>query len=107
MSAEEDLDSARGYLAAGRLTSAAATFTKLLIGLATDIDNVVRAEALVGLGTVILARGDAARARLYASEALAHDSVCMAARQLMADLANRADAAQEAAAWRQEVHADP
>jgi Tfp pilus assembly protein PilF len=103
MTARADLDRAQSYLDAGSLTSAAATFTELLTGEAADIDNAVRAEALVGLGRVVLARGDVVRARLYASEALAHSSVCKPARQLMAEVAARVGAAEEAEAWQREA----
>ena len=63
----------------GRLTSAA----RELLGILAPLDDTATgqdlARSLAGLGTIYFARGDFARARRYAEEALRHDELSWSA----------------------------
>jgi hypothetical protein len=87
----------------GRLTSAALEFLESLSPLDEIATHQDMARSLAGLGRIHFARGDVARARLYAEEALRHDSLSRPAKELLADLTSPHPPPSEHDAWRREA----
>ncbi len=106
-SGEGYLGDARSMLADGELSYASTLFRMALVRLDPGAMPEEMAAALVGLGRISHARGDAARAALYAQEALRHDPNCREAKQLLADLSSPNERPSPHDAWRREAELPP
>jgi uncharacterized protein HemY len=104
---QSDLSKARQMLGLGRLTYAAKLFRRALAPLDQSAKSDQVAESLVGLGRIFHTRGDAARAALYAKEALRHDISSKGAKQLLADLDSPNESPEAHYAWRREAGPAP
>jgi hypothetical protein len=100
---QNELSRAHKRLDEGRLTSAAINFRESLAPLDRTATPKQMAQSLAGLGRIAYARGDAARARLYAEEALRHLSVSREAKELLADLTSPDQPPNPHDSWRREA----
>jgi len=91
---------AQEFLKKGDFTFAGSLFRSLIDETAAPERM---AQSLVGLGRICYAQGDVARAIRYAQEALRHDSLSRAARELLADSTSPDQSPSAHDAWRGEA----